>query len=60
MNVPVQGKALSFAALAGQGKLGESTSMRAEMDLWIVMSACPMDLKGLVNAQPTDAHFEVF
>jgi uncharacterized protein YcgI (DUF1989 family) len=59
MNVRVEGKTISFAALAGQGTPGEFIVLKAEMDLLVVLSACPMDVTGLVNAEPADAHYEI-
>lgn len=43
---------------APQGEKGASVELRAEMDLWIVMSSCPQDMiSGMV---PKDAAYEVF
>ncbi|HBY30591.1 MAG TPA: aminomethyltransferase, partial [Bradyrhizobium sp.] len=36
---------------------GQYVSLRAEMDLVIVFSACPQDMVPVNDMRPTDAHF---
>lgn len=59
MKVPVKkdGNALDYTDPTGKGREGEYVVFRAEMDLMVVMSACPSEIFG---TEPTDAHFEVF
>ncbi|MEI7970030.1 MAG: urea carboxylase-associated family protein [Betaproteobacteria bacterium] len=61
MNIPVDGAGrLSFEAPVSTA--GSFVTLRAEMDIAIVFSACPQDLLP-INGRgciPTEAHFEVF
>jgi uncharacterized protein YcgI (DUF1989 family) len=60
MNVPVQANgAISFEPPVSPP--GSFISLRAEMDLVIVFSACPQDITPVNGAQclPTEAHFVV-
>ncbi len=58
MNVPVaaDGK-LSFEPPVSSP--GQSITLRAEMDLIIVFSACPQDVIPVNDLKPTDAHFSI-
>lgn len=59
MNVPINpGGTLSFE-IPSSGK-GQHVCLRAQMDLIIIMSACPMDLRATNNWNPTEAHYSVF
>jgi len=40
-------------------KAGQYISLRAEMDLVVVFSACPQDILDINCGKPTDAHFEI-
>lgn len=58
MNVPVRGDGqLGFAQPVSQA--GQYVALRAEMDLIIVMSACPQDVTAVNGMMPTDAHFSI-
>ncbi|HTH77031.1 MAG TPA: urea carboxylase-associated family protein [Trinickia sp.] len=58
MNVPVGGDgALKFEPPVSQP--GEYVVLRAEMDLIIVMSACPQDVTAVNGMMPTDAHYAI-
>ncbi|MGN6765745.1 MAG: DUF1989 domain-containing protein [Rhizobiaceae bacterium] len=60
MNIPIDGKgSISFDAPVSTP--GSYVSLRAEMDLVIVFSACPQDLVPVNGADcvPTDAHFRI-
>lgn len=56
MNVPVHGNGrLEFAPPVSEA--GQYVALRAEMDLIIVMSACPQDVTAVNGMMPTDAHY---
>lgn len=56
MNVPVAADgALSFRPPVSEA--GQSVTLRAEMDLIVVFSACPQDMVPVNDMTPTDAHF---
>ncbi len=56
MNVPVSSNGdLRFQPPVSEA--GQYISLRAEMDLIIVFSACPQDMVPVNNMTPTDAHF---
>jgi len=58
MNVPVAGNgALSFQPPVSEA--GQYIAFRAEMDLIIVLSACPQDMVPVNDMNPTDAHFQI-
>jgi uncharacterized protein YcgI (DUF1989 family) len=58
MNVPVSPDGrLAFAPPTSEP--GQHVSLRAEMDLIIVFSACPQDMIPVNDMQPTDAHFSI-
>ena len=58
MNIPVSPTgALSFEAPLS--KPGQYITLRAEMDLVIVFSACPQDLIPVNGLNPTEAHFAI-
>jgi len=40
-------------------KPGQYISFRAQMDCVVVFSACPQDLLGVNDREPTEAHFEI-
>jgi uncharacterized protein len=61
MNIPVGGKG-RLTWLPTESQPSDRVELRAEMDLVIVFSACPMDIipiNGLA-CTPTEAHFHVF
>lgn len=58
MNVPVHGNGrLEFAPPVSQA--GQYVTLRADMDLVIVMSACPQDVTAVNGMMPTDAHYSI-
>jgi uncharacterized protein YcgI (DUF1989 family) len=60
MNIPVHGDGtVSFEAPVSTP--GSSVSLRAEMDLIVVFSACPQDLLPVNGAacRPTEAHYRI-
>ncbi|MFK8252068.1 DUF1989 domain-containing protein [Ancylobacter terrae] len=58
MNVPVHADGrLSFQPPVSQA--GQYVTLRAEMDLIVVFSACPQDMIPVNDMRPTDAHFVV-
>jgi len=58
MNVPVHPNGrLSFEPPVSQA--GQYVTLRAEMDLIVVFSACPQDMVPVNDMRPTDAHFVV-
>ncbi len=60
MNIPIESDGgLTFAPPVSSA--GQWVTLRAEMDLVIVFSACPQDLVPVngLNCTPTDAHFEI-
>jgi hypothetical protein len=58
MNIPVSPTgALSFEPPLS--KPGQYTTLRAEMDLVIVFSACPQDIIPVNGLNPTEAHFSI-
>jgi uncharacterized protein YcgI (DUF1989 family) len=58
MNVPVTDSGgLSFQAPVSEA--GQYVTLRAEMDLIIVFSACPQDVVPVNDMKPTDAHFVI-
>lgn len=60
MNIPVrEDRSISFEAPVSRP--GSHVSLRAEMDLVIVFSACPQDLVRINGAAciPTEAHFRI-
>ena len=57
MNVKFEGGRVEF--LAPVSKPGQSISLRAEMDQFVVMSACPQDITPVNAQRPTDVQFRV-
>lgn len=58
MNVPVaDGGGLSFQPPVSEA--GQYVTLRAEMDLIVVFSACPQDITPVNGMKPTDAHFVI-
>jgi uncharacterized protein YcgI (DUF1989 family) len=58
MNVPVTDRGeLSFQSPVSEA--GQYVTLRAEMDLVIVFSACPQDMVPVNDMTPTDAHFVI-
>ncbi len=60
MNIPIDADGgLTFASPVSSA--GQWVTLRAEMDLVIVFSACPQDLVPVngLNCTPTDAHYEI-
>ena len=49
----------SFEIRAPSTKAGDSLTMRAEMDAYIVVSACPQDLNLTCGGNPTDIRVEI-
>ena len=58
MNVPVgdEGK-ISFQVPSSEA--GQYVCLKAGMDLLIIMSACPMDLRATNNWNPSEVHYVV-
>jgi hypothetical protein len=58
MNVPVSRNGrLEFVPPTSQA--GQYVALRAEMDLVLVMSACPQDVTAVNGLAPTDAHYSI-
>jgi uncharacterized protein len=58
MNIPVN-RDWSIEWLPPVSKPGDKLRMRAEMDCFCAMSACPQDLIPINNMKPVDLHFRV-
>jgi uncharacterized protein YcgI (DUF1989 family) len=58
MNVPVSASGLLEFAEPLSGP-GQYVALRAEMDLVIVLSACPQDITAVNGMAPTDIHYTV-
>lgn len=59
MNVPISTKGeIQFAAPVSQP--GQYVCLRAEMDLIIVLSACPQDITAVNGLVPTDVYYAIF
>lgn len=60
MNVPVS-PAGALDRLPPTSRPGDRVVLRSEMDLWLVLSACPQDMTPINGAlrTPTDAHFRL-
>ncbi len=56
MNVPVQADG-SLAFEPPVSEAGQHVTLRAEMDLIVVFSACPQDMVPVNAMHPTDAHY---
>jgi uncharacterized protein len=56
MNVPI-GRDGSLAFLPPVSECGQYVTFRAEMDIVVVLSACPQDIMPVNGVSPTDAHF---
>ncbi|MEW6640592.1 MAG: urea carboxylase-associated family protein [Pseudomonadota bacterium] len=56
MNVPV-GADGSLRFVAPVSEAGQSITLRAEIDLVVVFSACPQDMVPVNDMHPTDAHY---
>jgi hypothetical protein len=61
MNFPIAPDG-SFSRVPPASRPGDYVVLRAEMDLWMVFSACPQDMTVVNGAarRPTDAHYQVF
>jgi uncharacterized protein len=58
MNVPFDADGrLDFAPPTSQA--GQYVALRAEMDLVLVMSACPQDVTAVNGMAPADAHYSI-
>lgn len=59
MNIPIVDNALSFEPPLSQK--GSFITLRAEMDIIVVFSACPQDMVPVngINKTPTEAHYEL-
>jgi uncharacterized protein YcgI (DUF1989 family) len=59
MNIPVHpdGRTISFEAPVCRA--GGYITLRAKMDLVVVMSACPQDILKINAGRPVDAHYQV-
>lgn len=60
MNVPISPDG-TLDRLPPASRPGDRVMLRAEMDLWLVFSACPQDVTPINGAlrTPTDAHFRL-
>jgi len=58
MNVPVDHDG-RLAFVSPVSKAGDSVSLRAEMDLIIVFSACPQDMTPVNGMMPTEVHYQI-
>jgi uncharacterized protein len=59
MNVPVHNDKSSLSFEGPVSIPGAYVSLRAEMDLVVVVSACPQDILKISGEEITDAHFEI-
>ena len=58
MNVPVGADgSLRFEPPASEK--GQYVCLKAQMDLVVIMSACPMDLRATNNWNPTEIHYAI-
>ena len=57
-NTPVDADG-SIAHYPAASKKGDYVLMRAEMDIVLCLSACPMDLTPINSGRPRNAHVEV-
>lgn len=58
MNVPIRADgSVSFQVPSSEA--GQYVCLRALMDVIVVMSACPMDLRATNNWNPSDAHYAI-
>lgn len=58
MNVPVDNQG-RLAFIPPVSNAGEHVSLRAEMDLIIVFSACPQDMTPVNGMAPTEVHYQI-
>lgn len=58
MNVPVE-KDGSLSFQEPVSNAGDLVLLRAEMDLVLVMSACPQDMLPVNGGKVTDCHYEI-
>jgi hypothetical protein len=58
MNIPVKGDG-AIERLAPASRPGDYILLRAEIDLVLVLSACPQDITLINGGQPTDAHVQI-
>jgi len=58
MNIPIDADG-SIRREPPSSRPGDAITFRAEMDLWMIFSACPQDITIINGAErkPTDAHF---
>lgn len=56
MNIPISHD-FTFTFERPKGRPGDFVKFKAEMDLVVAMSACPMDLNDINGREPTEAHF---
>lgn len=57
MNVPVHSDLCTISYEEPTSRPGEYVSLRAEMDLIIVLSACPNDVVKTNSMRTVDAHY---
>jgi uncharacterized protein YcgI (DUF1989 family) len=49
----------TFTVKAPASRAGDNLTMRAEMEAWVIISACPQDLNATCGGEPTDIRVEV-
>lgn len=61
MNVPIEETAGTLDRQPPTSRPGDQVVLRAEMELWVVFSACPQDVTPINGALriPTDAHYRL-
>ena len=59
MNIPVLRATASSAGSRRRRKPGDSVTLRAEMDCFVVVSACPQDIVPINNQRPTPVAIEL-
>ena len=61
MNVPIEEAAGTLDRRPPTSRPGDRIVLRAEMELWVVFSACPQDVTPINGAlrTPTDAHYRL-
>jgi uncharacterized protein YcgI (DUF1989 family) len=49
----------TFTVKAPETRSGDFVVLRAEMDAYVVVSACPQDMNDTCGGNPTDIHVEI-
>lgn len=59
MNVPIQADRTTFTFEKATVEKGQYVCLRAEVDVVIVLSACPQDIVLINGGAPADAYYEI-